>query len=76
MSSSPALSSRCLSCVSCGDRAEVVGDRALTALDLPALGVLPGPACYGYCLLCAKCGRTWIVLAADSGYWYGMGGGD
>lgn len=63
-------------CRKCGTEAEVIGNRALTYMDVPALGVLPGPSCYGVMLLCNDCGATWIVLAADNGHWYGLGGSD
>ena len=61
-------------CHKCGAQAESIACRALTQEDLPALGT--GPVCYAHMLLCEACGRAWIVLAAESGAWYGIGGND
>ena len=73
---SPVLSSRYLTCSRCGNEAEVLANRSLNMIDVPALGVMQGPACYAVLLLCAACGRAWIVLAADGGCCYGAEGGD
>ena len=68
----PVLKAKYRTCLRCGGEAEVIAQRTLTEADIPALGVIAGPSCYGTVLLCA-CGRAWIVLAADTGCWYGIG---
>jgi len=63
-------------CHICGNEAEVIGDRALTALDIPELKDASGPVCYGVVMLCTHCVYMWIVLAAETGCWYGVEGSD
>lgn len=63
-------------CAGCGNPAEVIAERALTALDIPELLDAAGPVCYGVVMLCTHCAHMWVVVAAEPTCWYAAGGGD
>jgi hypothetical protein len=59
-------------CSTCGHEGEGVGCRPATAEDIPELAHAHGPILYVVMFSCGNCGRVWIVLASESGGWYGM----